>query len=336
MSLNKIPGRAYLLVAIAIFAASSSVGSKLAEIGRSHLIDGRNPISFCNVLFIGNLFALLVLIAVYGREWRATSFTRLSPINWLILIFVAIVSGALAPSLTFLALENTNANNVVLISRIQSPLTFAFLSLILGKKSNWWMFAGELVSVAGIISILFLQSNRANAIDMMGLSIGKGELLAIGSAIAISVANVTRKARLDSIPIGTFTIFRIAVGTVVFWALTVKLYGTEHFADVFVPFVWQWISIYGVLIVAGGQIVWFKGLKMSQFSSISYAGYLTPIAGILAAYLILGEIPTMAQYIGGSVILLGALFNQIGIWQEAKKFPSRKFSLDRFIGFKGI
>ena len=335
MILNKIPGRVYLLVAIAIFAASSSVGSKLAEIGRSHLIDGRNPISFCNVLFIGNLFALLVLIAVYGREWRATSFTRLSPINWLILIFVAIVSGALAPSLTFLALENTNANNVVLISRIQSPLTFAFLSIILGKKSNWWMFAGELVSVAGIISILFLQSDRVNVINMMGLSIGKGELLAIGSAIAISVANVTRKARLDMIPLGTFTIFRIAVGTVVFWALTVKLYGVEHFADVFVPFVWQWISIYGVLIVAGGQIIWFKGLKMSQFSSISYAGYLTPIVGILAAYLILGEIPTMAQYIGGSVILLGALFNQIGIWQEAK-FSSRKFNLDRFIGFKGI
>ncbi|MEL6928308.1 MAG: EamA family transporter, partial [Cyanobacteria bacterium J06600_6] len=64
MALNKIPGRVYLLVAIAIFAASSSVGSKLSGIGKEHLIDGRNPISFCNVLFIGNLCALLVLIAV--------------------------------------------------------------------------------------------------------------------------------------------------------------------------------------------------------------------------------------------------------------------------------
>ena len=336
MLLNKIPGRIYLFVAIAIFAASSSVGSKLAGIGMRNLVDGRNPISFCNVLFIGNLCALVVLIAVYGREWRAESFTRLSLLNWLILIAVAIVSGALAPSLTFLALENTNANNVVLISRIQSPLTFAFLSLMLGKKGNRWMFAGELVSVAGIILILILQSSQENMVNMMGLSIGKGELQAIGGAIAISLANVTRKARLDTIPIGVFTIFRLAVGTVVFWSLTVKLYGMEHFADAFLPFVWQWISIYGVLIVAGGQIIWFEGLKMSEFSSISYAGYLTPIAGILAAYLILGEVPTQAQYIGGAVILLGAFFNQIGIWQETKEFPSRKFNLDRFIGFKGI
>ncbi|MEO0848686.1 MAG: DMT family transporter [Cyanobacteria bacterium J06648_1] len=336
MLLNKIPGRVYLLVAIAIFASSSSVGSKLAGIGMENLIDGRNPISFCNVLFIGNLCALLVLTAVYGKEWRAESFTRLSPLNWIILITVAVLSGALAPSLTFLALENTNASNVVLISRIQSPLTFAFLSLVLGKKSNWWIFAGELISVVGIFLILILQATPTNAVEMMGLSIGKGELLAIAGALAISVANVTRKARLDTIPIGVFTIFRLAVGTMVFFGLTVKLFGMEHFADAFTPFVWQWIAIYGVLIVAGGQIIWFKGLKMSDFSSIAYAGYLTPVAGILAALLILGETPTAAQYIGGSVILLGAFFNQIGIWQENQKFPSRKLNLDRFIGFKGI
>ena len=179
---NKIPGRVYLLVAIAIFAASSSVGSKLAEIGSMHVIDGRNPISFCNVLFVGNLCALLVLIAVYGREWRGSSFARLAPIDWLVLIVVAIISSTLAPSLTFLALENTNASNVVLIGRIQSPLTFALLSLIFRRQSNWWIFAGELVSVAGIIAILILQSTPKNAIEMMGLSIGKGELLAIGGS----------------------------------------------------------------------------------------------------------------------------------------------------------
>ena len=257
-------------------------------------------------------------------------------INWLILIVVAVLSGALAPSLTFFALEQTNASNVVLISRIQSPLTFAFLSLILGKKSNWWMFTGELISVVGIMLILILQSPEENAIKMMGFSIGKGELLAIGGAIAVSVANVTRKARLDRIPLGIFTIFRIAVGTVVFWTLIVKLYGLVHFTDAFTPVVWQWVSIYGVLIVAGGQIIWFKGLKASNFSSISYAGYLTPIAGILAAYLILGEIPTTPQYIGGTVILVGAFFNQVGISKETKASQSRKSDMERFIGFKGI
>lgn len=333
---NKIPGWSYLLIAITVFATSSSIGSKLAAIGMQNPIDGRNPISFCNVLFVGNVFALIVLAVVYGKEWNPSSLTRLSIVNWLILIAVAILAGAVAPSLTFFALEQTNANNVVLLSRIQSPLTFAFLSLILGKKSNWWMFTGELISVLGIISILVLQTPGENVISMVGLKIGRGELLALAGAIAITIANVTRKVRLDQIPLGVFTIFRTAVGTIVFWVLVVKLYTISHFADVFAPLVWQWVSIYGIVIVAGGQIVWFKGLKESNFSSISYAGYLIPIAGILAAYLILGEIPTMAQYVGGSIILVGALFNQVGIWQLKEKSQTNKPNIEHLIGFKGI
>ncbi|MEM8675249.1 MAG: DMT family transporter [Cyanobacteria bacterium P01_G01_bin.67] len=334
--LNKIPGWCYLLVAITIFATSSSIGSKLAAIGMENAIDGRNPISFCNVLFVGNIVALLVLAIVYGKEWNPSSLTRLSWINWLILIAVAILAGAIAPSLTFFALERTSASNVVLLSRIQSPLTYAFLSLILNRKSNWLMFAGELISVVGIITILILQTPGENVIEMIGLKIGRGELLAIAGAIAMTVANITRKVCLNQIPLGVFTIFRTAVGTVVFWILVVKLYTVAHFADVFAPVVWQWVSLYGIVIVAGGQIIWFKGLKASKFSSISYAGYLIPIVGILAAYLILGEILTTAQYAGGSIILVGALVNHVGIWREGKKSQSHRLSMDNRIGFKGI
>ena len=336
MLFEKIPGRAFLLIAIVIFAASSPIASKLAEVGMQNQIDGRNPISFCNILFVGNCCALIVLVLVYGREWKAGSLARLSAIEWVVLIFVAILSGALAPSLTFLALEQTNPNNVVLISRIQSPLTFAFLSLILGKKRNWWIFVGELVSIAGIVLILILQSVPENSVEMMGFALGKGDLLALGGAIALAVANVTRKARLERIPLGVFTIFRLAVGTIIFWVLTVKLYSVSHFTDVFATTVWQWVSIYGFLIVAGGQIVWFRGLKMSNFASIAYAGYLIPIAGILAAYFVLGEMPTTPQYIGGSVIMLGAVFNQIGISKETPKVKPNKSDLDNFIGFKGV
>ena len=60
MLFERIPGRVYLLTAIIIFAAGSPVTRKLIEIGANNLVDGRNPISFCNVLFVGNLCALLL------------------------------------------------------------------------------------------------------------------------------------------------------------------------------------------------------------------------------------------------------------------------------------
>ena len=61
-------GRTYLWIAILIFAAAASVVARLVEIGEANLIDGRNPISFCNLLFAGNLVAALTLLALYHRD----------------------------------------------------------------------------------------------------------------------------------------------------------------------------------------------------------------------------------------------------------------------------
>lgn len=67
-TISRVPGRAYLLLAILIFAAANSVTRKLTQIGAQNLIASRNPISICNVLFVGNLCALLALIFIYRKR----------------------------------------------------------------------------------------------------------------------------------------------------------------------------------------------------------------------------------------------------------------------------
>lgn len=112
--LGRISGRAYLLLAVLIFAAANSITRKLIELGAQHLIAGRNPISFCNVLFVGNLCALLTLLVIYARQLTAQQLQQLSRRDWLFLVAIAILSGTLAPALTFGAIEVTSVNNVVL------------------------------------------------------------------------------------------------------------------------------------------------------------------------------------------------------------------------------
>ena len=50
-------GKIYLWLAILIFGAASAVVAKLVMIGENALLDGRNPIAFCNLLFAGNVVA---------------------------------------------------------------------------------------------------------------------------------------------------------------------------------------------------------------------------------------------------------------------------------------
>jgi hypothetical protein len=70
---------------------------------------------------------------------------------------------------------------------------------------------------------------------------------------------------------------------------------------------------------------------------------LFPLLTILAAYLILGEIPTRAQYIGGVIILVGLFLGQVGINARTERLKSigvdsleTEQEIEGKIGFRGI
>lgn len=339
--ISRIPGRVYLLLAIIIFGAANSITRQLTDIGARNLIDGRNPISFCNVLFVGNLCALIIMILIYRQQLSIRSLRQLSRTDWLSLIGVAIFSGALAPALIFMALELTMVNNVVLIGRIEPPLTLALSVWLLRERVNRWVVAGSVISFVGVALTILLQKPGGSMVDMLGLQVGKGEVMVAAAAVFLAIATVISKVKLRQIPLGIFAIIRTVLGTVIFFAIALKLFGPAHFMDVSSPFLWQWMLVYSAVIVVGGQLCWFMGLKTTSASDVSLASSFNPIVGILAAYLILGEAPTLAQYIGGGVIFCGIVLNQIGVLRmsaETKTAPqvSSAKEMDMEVGFKGL
>ncbi len=340
---ERIPGRAYLGLAIVLFGSASAVTRKLTEIGALQSIDGRNPLSFCNVLFVGNLCALMVLGIAYGRPRLLASFLRLSRRDYFVLLSVAILAGALAPALFFLALEQTDVNNVILIGRIEPPLALALAVLFLKERTNVWIVGGAVVAFVGVLLTILLQTHISDdvLVNMGSFLIGRGELFTLVAAISTAIATVISQVGLRQMPLGLFAIVRTAVGSIVFFLIVLQFFGGDHFRDVFVPVVWQWMLIYGAVIVAGGQLSWFQGLKTTSAAEISLASAFSPIAGLLAAYFILGEPPTGAQLIGGGVIMLGIMLNQVGVSRQSinqlnVQDQHRLKELDLDVGFKGV
>jgi drug/metabolite transporter (DMT)-like permease len=343
-SIKRISGQIYLWLAILIFGASGAVTRKLTEIGAQHFIDGRNPISLCNVLFVGNLCALIVLLLIYGRQWNQATLKRLSRKDWIGLTSVAILSGALAPGLIFQALGLTAVNNVILVGRLEPPLTLALSIWLLKERVNLWEYIGAIAAFVGVTLTIFLQPAGEAMMKMGGLHVGIGELLVAAGSVAVSASTIIGKKYLSQVPLGIYNVFRTAVGTVIFFFLALVLYGKHHFADALSPFLWKWMFLYGVLIVVVGQSFWLKGLRSSTVSMASLVGSFTPVAGIVASYLILGEAPTTAQYIGGSVILIGLFLGQFGTHYQTSR--ERAFSrvdsaraeqqVETGMGFKGI
>ncbi len=297
--ISRIPGPALLGYAILVFGAASSIVRVLADLGAQHAIDGRNAISFCNILFAGNACAVVVLFAVHYREWTRENLSKLSKSDWSFLFLLALLANCIAPSLFFIAIENTMVTNVVLVSQIEPPLLLLFAWLIFKDRIGPWSFIGSAICLTGVAISVLLQP-RSN--DFM---IGRGELYAALAAITYAASIVVARLRLQGVPLGIFSVFRSAVGTIAFFIIASYLFGPEHFVDLTSPFLWQWMVLYGGIIIVSGQLAWDSGVRKSRSINVSLATSFAPVAGVLGAFLILGEQPTQPHYIGGTVLMIG-------------------------------
>jgi drug/metabolite transporter (DMT)-like permease len=330
----------YLWIAITIFAASNSVTRKVTEIGTQNLIQGRNPISFCNILFVGNLCALIVMAIAFGREFNRRNLSQLNRGDWLSLSTIAILSGTLSPALVFAALNYTTVNNVVLFTQLKPPIALLLSAMFLGARVNRWTKVGSLVSFVGVgVTALLAYANEPLR-SSMGL-VGSGELFAIAGAIVGAISTVLSKNRLQRIPLGIFSIVQTAIGTIVFFLIANIFFGSEHFADGLSPLLWKWMLLYGVAIVMAGQVFWFAGLRHSTSAQVTLATSTNPIAAVIIAYLILGEVPTTAQYVGGGVVAIGILLSLIGNLRDpVNQTPAMACDpiekMNEVSGFKGI
>jgi drug/metabolite transporter (DMT)-like permease len=348
---NRIPGYFYLWLAVPIFGSSSAVTRKLTELGAQHFVGEHNPISYCNVLFTGNLCALLVLVAIHRKQWQRDILQQILWREWIGLVIVAIFSGAIAPGLIFQALSLTPVTNVLLLGRLEPPLTLVLSIWLLGERLNRWEILGSIVAFTGVVLTILLQTNspletlrdQTNMISVAGFQVGVGELMAASGAIFLSVATIITKKYLTKVPLGILNTVRTGLGTFIYFWLALWMYGSAHFMDVLSPFLWQWMLLYGTVIVVVGQSLWSVGFRTSSIATASLVGSFTPIFGVLAAYLILGELPTNAQYGGGVVILLGLFVGQVGIRSRTDRLKSigvisreTAQEIEAKIGFKGI
>ncbi len=323
-------------VSLLIFAASNSIVALLSQLGAMHPVDGRNAISFCNLLFVGNLCAFLSLSAIYFRSWTRDNLSALNGRDWANLIVVAVLSGALAPSLVFFALDRTTVTNVLLMGRIEPPLLLLCSALFFKEKVDRWAVIGTFITVVGASVIFGLQ------IKERSMGFGLGEVYAGLAAVIWVVVTLISVHHLHHVPIGIFSMIRTLIGAIVFAAFVLVFYGADHFQDVLSPFLWKWMLIYGGVIIVIGQLLWYKGIAMTSGSQVSLASAFTPVAGVIFAVLLLGETLDMATVIGGSVIVLGIVVAQAGPVlsrrRELRKAPEtgETVKLEGGANFKGV
>ncbi len=142
-------GRIYLWIAILIFAAAASVVARLVEIGQAHLIDGRNPISFCNLLFAGNLVAALTL---FGIEHFADIF---SPVLWRWMVLYGGIVVACGQLAWFAGIKRVGPVDIATASSFSPVAGVLFAGLILREVPMPAQLIGGGIILTGIAIALW-------------------------------------------------------------------------------------------------------------------------------------------------------------------------------------
>jgi drug/metabolite transporter (DMT)-like permease len=307
---SRIPGKAWIWLAVLISAASNSIVAKLHNLGECHLApDGRNPISFCNIFFAGSVVAFFTLLLTHPGEAKPAKMRGFSRKDWILTLVSGALAGAIAPIMFFKALAETAVTNVVLVQTIEIPMVLVLAWLLRGEKSKPTAILGAMVAFSGVILTSIL--GHEGPIHLM-----RGDVLTIvGTFSGVLATQLSRDVLQRMSPI-LYGIIRNGLGSILFALIVLKFYGPGHFNDVFSPYLLEWTLVYGSIVVVGGQLTWLMGVKSAKASDIALAVAFTPVAGVFFAYLLLGEKPAWGQWVGGAVIMAGVALHLFGERKE--------------------
>ncbi|HDV6632905.1 TPA: DMT family transporter [Legionella pneumophila] len=318
MIINKHKGLIYLTIYALIVSATNPFLVKLVDLGNAYLINNHNPVSFCNVLFAGDLIALIVLCFMFRKELNQFEFKKLNKKNWITILFSAFISGSLVPMLYFLGLIFSNIFNVILLSTLQIPLRL-FVGWFYFKESpNKALILGALLTLTGVLLTIIIQNifSFSNQIEPQYFNNSPlytflrsrpylGEVFIL-SAVIFKTFNIKLEIEgIRTMPIGIYNILSISLGIIYFGFIIILTIGWAHFSEILSPFLWKWMVVYGALIVALGIYFKFTGLKQSNVAEIVISFSTVPLFSIFFTQLILDKSPDQAQWAGIFFVLSG-------------------------------
>jgi drug/metabolite transporter (DMT)-like permease len=301
-----VPAKAWIWISILIAAASNSVVVKIQQLGASHPTpSGVNPISYCNLLFAGSVVAFSMLLPLGFHDVRRIKTAHFSGRDWFLAFFSAALAGGIAPILLFQALTQASVTGVVLVQAVEIPMVLLLAWIIYREKVGWTAVSGGAVAFAGVFWTAWYGSGGS-------LVLGKGELMAIGGTVAAVLSTQLSRRVLERMSPVVYGMVRNFFGIFLFAAIVLWFFGPAHFKDVFSPYLWGWTLVYGSMVVVLGQLTWLRGIASVSSADIALAVAFMPVAGVCFAWILLGEKPSEAQWIGGAVIMTGVILHLIG------------------------
>lgn len=284
-----------MLLAYVLFALGSPAVKFLVTKGGQFGLAHPHAISFCNVLFVGNVCAALLIALFFGGPTILKTLFTL-PSKTKVMLLGSVVLATIYPALLFDALETTTVTNLVLLSRFEAVLYGIAAAFIFKLGLSRQQIAGYVVIAAGILLLVLVGND---------FQLNKGDKLVLLAGLFFTAEVLLAKRILLTCPPQALTFCRVLGSAFLFFWIAMKLFGPQHFMEAFEGELWAVMTAYALVIVVLANLLYYKALPDCNPDFLTKLALLSPVLTILFAYALLGERPGITQSLAGLVILAG-------------------------------
>jgi drug/metabolite transporter (DMT)-like permease len=291
------------LVLINVFWGASSIATKETLLQLS-------AVEIVTVRFAIALAAVFLITLALDRKAL-----RVSASDVPLLVFLSVAGVSLQFILQVTALVYTTATNFSLLFNLSAFFIMIFGVLFLGEPLEKKHLAGAGIAFAGVALIV-----SGGGFDVSAAHL-PGDLLGLASALLFGVYSTVAKraaGRLRPLTLLVYTFFFGVLGL-----LPVYLFATPRTPlTTLSPLSWASLLFLALCCSVVAFLVYNHGIGRLRASQAAITIYVTPLAGVTLAVLLLGEALTIFTMAGAALIVAGLYATQVTARPGRKDRPA--------------
>ncbi|WP_416403316.1 EamA family transporter [Arthrobacter sp. LFS091] len=259
------------------------------------------------LLFVAMRFFLVVFPFIL--------FIRKPDVGWKAIVGVGLFMSAGQFGLLYLGMAlGMPAGLASLVLQAQVLFTILLASRFLGERPSRRQLAGVVLGIAGLAVVALGRSAVAPVLPLMivlaaALSWAVGNVVARHSKAKSGLGLVVWSGAVVPVPLAGLSLVVDGPDTV--WATLSDLQAATILSAIYT-------AVFASLV---GYGIWNRLLSLYPSSDVVPFTLLVPVVGMTAAWLVLNEVPTPAEILGGLILLLGVATAVLGASRKRPDIP---------------
>jgi drug/metabolite transporter (DMT)-like permease len=258
--------------------------------------------------FVFNVFrfglATLIMVILL---WRRGENLRVARRDILAMIVIGLTGHGIYQILFIGGLARTTPANSALILA-SMPIWVAVYGVILGtERANRTTWAGITLSFVGIV-LLIVGGGKALSLEGSSLI---GDLMTLAAAMLWAVFVTISKPLLVRYSPVKVTTIEMLIGTPILILVGLPGLLNQDWQQV-PPVAWGCVLYSAVLATVVAYVLWTTGVQRTGSARTAIYSNVTPIAAMVAAWLILGDKLQPGQLAGAAIVLAGLMLTRRG------------------------